>query len=114
MSETEALKRASLAEKVLKFERVVSAFRAIRACIKRSHAKMVQFRKYREMLNIRFDSTVEMFESVQKNKDVLRRMKELGRRDISVMPIQWYLSADDFELIRNVITILDPVQPTRK
>ncbi len=44
----------------------------------------------------RFDSTLEMLESVLVNREVLERMQELGRRREENWPKHLYLYPDDF------------------
>ncbi len=62
----------------------------------------------------RFDSTLIMLDSVLRNKGVLQRMQDVGKRNDKKWPSQFHLSADDFRLIRNIVTILQPVQNVTK
>lgn len=62
----------------------------------------------------RFDSTLLMMSCIIRNSAVLQNMLE--RNDVinEVWPRPLHLSADDFVLIQNVVTILKPVQDVTK
>lgn len=102
------------------FERLTHTARAIRATLRRSNVRMERFTILQTSLGIfktiasdvptRFDSTINMFESILVNKPVLLRLQELGRRDADSWPLALHLTADDFELIKHVVSILDPVR----
>ena len=88
------------------FWRLISTCRAIRKIIKRKHSYALLFDECQKELGVsrgicndvktRFDSTLEMFDSIICNREVLKRLQERGRRHREIWPLEIHLSADDF------------------
>lgn len=120
LGEEEILENARSAAASSAFDRLTTTCRAVRAAIKHSHARNDAFRRTQVSLGItttikndvktRFDSTVEMFDSVLRNRAVLQRMQEEGRRDPKSWPAILHFSAEDFETIQSIVGILEPVR----
>lgn len=106
------------------YERLTCTLRAVRAALRRSHNRMQAFTSIQDALAVhkmivsdvrtRFDSTLDMFESVLLNKPVLVRLQERGRREPALWPPALHLSADDFELMHHVVQVLEPIRDATK
>ncbi len=106
------------------FERLTVTCKAIGAAIRRSHVRKEQFFSYQNSLNVhkstltdfptRFDSTVDMFESISKNKAVLQRMQEKGDGNPITWPLGLNLTTDDFDMFESNVEVLQPVKIATK
>lgn len=118
--EEDAEEYVQLASNIGTFERITATCRTIRTAINRSHKYARLFEDVQTSCNVtkkiasdvrtRFDSKLIMFLSVLKNRSVLMPMQEKGRRDNSTWPVKFHLSVDDFELVQNVVTVLEPIR----
>lgn len=62
----------------------------------------------------RFDSTLEMFESIWRNREVLTKMQDEGLRKPECWPSILHLTPDDFDNIHSITKISEPVRfPTK-
>ncbi len=106
------------------FSRTPSTCRSIKTAIKRVHQYSNLFEECQRQIDVnvgikgdvvtRFDSTLIMLDSVLRNKNVLQRMQDVGKKNGKKCPSQFHLSADDLRLIGNIFTILQPVQNVTK
>ena len=62
----------------------------------------------------RFDSAMEMFSSIAKNKLALIRMEERSSREQHLWPSAVHLRNDDFYMIKYVVTVLKPINSATK
>ncbi len=102
------------------FHRITSTCRAIRVVINKSHSYAELFQDCQKTMKVhtaieadvrtRFDSTLSMLASVFKNRSVLQRMQEIGKRNSSLWPKSFHLSLEDFTNIEHVVMILSPIQ----
>ncbi len=106
------------------YQRLTATCRAIHSDLRRSQVRMEIFRNYQQSLGVqemilndirtRFDSTVEMFHSILKNKCVLFRIQERGMRERGVWPAALTLTSDDFDIIDSIVDVLSPVKHATK
>ncbi len=102
------------------FHWITSTCRAIRVAITKFHSYTELFHDYQKTMKVhtvieadvrkRFDSTLLMLASVFKNRSVLQRIQEIGKRNSSLWHKSFHLSHDDFTNIENVVMILSPIQ----
>ena len=55
-----------------------------------------------------------MFESVLLNRNVLCKLQEIGKDDDNTWPKCFHLSANDFDIIENIVKLLKPVRSATK
>lgn len=102
------------------FQRVLKTSRAIKTALRRSHQRASLFHRCQSHFGIergivgdtktRFDSTLDMLESILHNRRPLERMRELTLSAYTIWPSVFHLRADDFTMIDNVVSVLKPVK----
>lgn len=120
VDEEEIVENARAAAASSAFDRLTVTSRAVRAAIKHSHSRFQAFQRIQNSMGVhttikndvktRFDSTVEMFESVLRNREVLLRMQEEGRRNRKSWPTVLHFTSEDFDTIQSVVSVLEPVR----
>eukprot|EP00171_Calliarthron_tuberculosum_P023574 IDg23574t1 len=118
------IKMVELLSESNSYKRLTMTVRAIKKAIRHSHTRMQLFDNLQTSVGVkrtivvdvptRFDSTVDMLESVLINKPVLLRLQEKGKREPDVWPFAPHLSADDFELMHHIVEVLKLVRSATK
>lgn len=119
MTENEFISKIGEATEQNAFRRITAICRVIHTSIKRFHAFTRFFNECQSTFSVpsciigdvctRFDSTLAMFSAILLNRYVLLRIQDIGRRNNSLWSIALHLTLDDFVIIRNGVTILEPV-----
>lgn len=102
------------------FQRLIATCRTISTSIRHSNTRADIFYRYQDSLDIhtsivrdvstRFDSTVDMFDIIARNKLAIYRMQENGTRNRDLLPAALILIADDFDILASIVYVPQPMK----
>ncbi len=106
------------------FQQKVLNYRGVAAALRRSHSRKEKFIEFQNLFGIhrgivtdaltRFDSTLDLMNSVVINEQTIMRLQELRARGDNIWPSTLLLTADDFAIIGFIFDVLKPVRSATK